>query len=124
MKPAQMDKIDYYPWSDPSSFVHQNNAVANEVKALREQQEYQFYVHQGMQTRLNEESERPRTNRIYFIPSKIPSPERSAAVCDLMNTINTNQKDDSFSLSEVSALLLFTGLIASIVGGLIFLFVK
>jgi hypothetical protein len=38
-----MDKIDYYPWSDPFSFVHQNNAVANEVNALREQQEYQFY---------------------------------------------------------------------------------
>lgn len=57
MKPAQKDKIDYYPWSDPnvSKFFNEcverefrPNAVAKEVNALREQQEYQFYQNQNI----------------------------------------------------------------------------
>lgn len=101
------------------------NPVAREVEALREQQEYQFYVQQGLDTRLREDSERPRTNRIYSLPSHQPSPERSVAVCDLMNTVSSPvQKDDSFSLSEVSALLIFTLIIAFIVVGLAFIVVS
>ncbi len=96
------------------------NAIANEIDSLREQQEYQFYVQQGLETRLREESERPRTSKLYVQRSQEPSPERKAAIIDLVNTLESNSKDDSFSMSEITALVLFTGLIASIVGGLMF----
>ena len=125
------------PWIDPNVTKYFNeciererrelefssNAVAREIESLREQNEYQFYVNQGLQTRLREDDERPRTNRLYAIPSRQPSPERKAAVVDLMNTLESNQKDDSFSMSELTALLLFTALIAFIVGGLFFFFI-
>jgi hypothetical protein len=117
------------PWIDPnvSKFFNEcvdrefrPNAIANEIDSLREQQEYQFYVQQGLETRLREESERPRTSKLYVQRSQEPSPERKAAIIDLVNTLESNPKDDSFSMSEITALVLFTGLIASIVGGLMF----
>jgi hypothetical protein len=94
------------------------NPVAQEVESLREQQEYQFYVQQGLDTRLREVDERPNGNRLYVSPSLRPSPEHKAAICDLTNTVSTNKKDDSFSLSEISALILFTLIIGISVVGL------